>query len=149
MFGNGKRRHGRGMSEIETLIGPRMRVRGDLEFDGGLYIEGTVHGNIRAEGGDGVLTIAEHGLVEGEIHAPIVIVCGQLRGDVHAGERIELGDKCRVEGDIHYSVVEMAAGAMITGRLIHAGNAPRQLAAPEAGIRAREADLTLKQTESA
>lgn len=132
IFGSDKRKHGRGMASVETLIGARMKIRGDLEFSGGLYVEGVVSGSIRATGDDeAVLTIADHGLVEGEIHAPVVIICGQLRGDAHASERIELGEHARVEGDLHYSVVEMAAGAMITGRLIHSPDAQRQLTGPE------------------
>lgn len=135
MFGGDKRKHNRGMAMVETLIGARMKIRGDLDFSGGLYIEGTVNGSIRATGdGDAVLTIADHGLVEGEIQAPVVIICGQLRGDVHASERIELGEHARVEGDIHYNVVEMAAGAMITGRLIHSPDAVRQLTGPEPNV---------------
>jgi cytoskeletal protein CcmA (bactofilin family) len=37
-----------------------------------------------------------------------------------------------VNGNIHYKVVEMAAGAMITGRLIHADAPLAQLTGPEA-----------------
>ncbi|PKM09326.1 MAG: cell shape determination protein CcmA [Gammaproteobacteria bacterium HGW-Gammaproteobacteria-7] len=132
MFGGDKRRRARGMAEIETLIGPRMQVRGDLEFSGGLYIEGTVHGSIRASGDDGVLTLSERGLIEGEIHAPVVIICGQMRGDVYAWERLELGDHARVEGNINYAIIEMSAGAMVTGRLIHMETQPKQLSGPNA-----------------
>ncbi|MDZ4350913.1 MAG: polymer-forming cytoskeletal protein [Xanthomonadaceae bacterium] len=131
MFGGDKRRRGRGMGEIETLLGPRVQVRGDLEFSGGLYIEGTVHGSIRASGDDGVLTLSERGLIEGEVHAPVVIICGQMRGDVYASERIELGDQARVEGNINYTIIEMSAGAMVTGRLIHTETKPKQLSGPD------------------
>ena len=41
-------------------------------------------------------------------------------GDVFADERVELASKARVQGNIHYQVVEMSAGAQLTGRLIHA-----------------------------
>ena len=52
--------------------------------------------------------------------------------DVFSSERIELAAKARVRGNIHYKVVEMAAGAMITGRLIHADTPMAQLTGPEA-----------------
>lgn len=150
MFGGDKRKNGRGTAQVETLIGARMKIRGDLEFSGGLYIEGTVHGNIRAVSGeDATLTIADNGLVEGEIEAPVVVVCGQLRGNVYAGERIELGDSARVEGDIHYAVVEMAAGAMITGRLVHGQKAPRQLTGPESKAKTRPGDDTATEARTA
>ncbi len=133
MFGGDKGRSGRAAPQVavETLIGPRVTVRGDLTFSGGLYVEGRIHGSVVAEeGAEAVLTIAEHGLVEGEVRAPVVIINGQLQGDVHAGERIELAAQARVQGNIYYKVVEMAAGAMITGRLIHGEAPPKRLAGP-------------------
>ena len=67
-----------------------------------------------------MLTVAEAGSIEGEIRVPVVVIAGQLQGEVYASERVELASNARVTGNIHYKVVEMAAGAMITGRLIHA-----------------------------
>ena len=51
---------------------------------------------------------------------PVVVINGELQGDVHASERVELAAKARVVGNVHYRVVEMRAGATLTGRLIHA-----------------------------
>ena len=105
---------------IDTLIGPEVVIRGDMEFSGGLYVQGRILGKVvAAEGKPASLLLAEQGTVEGEIRAPVVIINGTLVGDVHAGERIELAQKARVEGNVHYSVVEMSAGAQLTGRLVH------------------------------
>lgn len=105
---------------IDTLIGPQVTIHGDLVFSGGLYVEGRIHGKIMAEGGcKAVLTLAEQGRIEGEVQAPVVVINGELHGDVHASERIELAAKARVQGNVHYKVVEMRAGATLTGRLIH------------------------------
>jgi len=60
-----------------------------------------------------------------------VVINGELTGDVHAGERVELAQKARVQGNVHYQVVEMSAGAQLTGRLVHAQQA-KALPAPEA-----------------
>lgn len=133
MFGVDKGRNGRAAPQVavETLIGPQVVIRGDIGFAGGLYIEGKIHGSVVAEeGAKAVLTIAEHGLVEGEVRAPVVVINGQLRGDVYASERIELAANARVQGNIYYHTVEMAAGAMITGRLIHGEAPPKQLTGP-------------------
>lgn len=133
MFGNGKVK-GSSASGVETLVGPRVVIRGDVSFSGGLYVEGAIHGAVVAEEGEGgaVLTISEHGLVEGEVRAPHVIVNGTLRGDLYASERVELAANARVQGNIFYKVVEMAAGAMLTGRLIHSDAPQKQLPKPEA-----------------
>ena len=82
---------------IDTLIGPDMTVRGDLEFSGGLYVEGRVIGKVLAVSGKPAsLVLGESGSIEGEVHVPVVIVNGSLVGDVHASERIELAPKARV-----------------------------------------------------
>ena len=107
--------------QVDTLIGPQMTIRGDLQFSGGLYVEGRIVGTVVAEASKpAMLTLAENGSIEGEIRAPVVVINGRLDGDVHAEERVELASKARVLGNVHYKVVEMAAGAMLTGRLIHA-----------------------------
>lgn len=105
---------------IDTLIGPQVTLHGDLVFSGGLYVEGRIHGKVIAEeGAPAVLTLAEQGRIEGEIQVPVVIINGELQGDVYASERVELAAQARVLGNVHYKVVEMRAGATLTGRLIH------------------------------
>jgi cytoskeletal protein CcmA (bactofilin family) len=41
---------------------------------------------------------------------------------MHAGERLVLGGSARVNGNVHYGVIEMAPGAVITGKLIPLSN---------------------------
>ncbi len=132
MFGDNKKKAARPSGGVETLIGQRARICGDVHFDGGLYVEGVIEGAVLATdpSGNAVLTVSENGRIEGEVRAPIVILNGHLSGDVYASQRIELGATARVEGNIHYAVVEMVAGAMITGRLIHESGVPKQLSGP-------------------
>lgn len=123
MFGNSKSSSSRGgQTVVDTLIGPQVVIRGDLTFSGGLYIEGRILGKVIAEDGAAAsVTLAETGYVEGEVRAPLVIINGQLNGDVHAADKVELAQNARVQGNVHYQVVEMSAGAQLTGRLIHVG----------------------------
>ena len=106
---------------VDTLIGAHVTIRGDVEFSGGLYVEGRVVGKVSAvEGESAVLMLAETGSIEGEVRAPVVLLDGRPDGDVHAAERVELAANARVQGNVHYRVVEMNAGAQLTGRLVHA-----------------------------
>lgn len=106
--------------QVDTLVGPQATLHGDLHFSGGLVVEGRVVGRVLAEEGQpAMLTLAEQGSIEGEVRAPVVVVNGRLTGDVHAAERVTLAPKARVEGDIHYQVVEISAGAVLDGRLVH------------------------------
>lgn len=107
-------------TEIETLIGPGTRVDGDLRVTGGVHVEGRVFGNVATAepSADALIEIAEAGVVEGNVDVPRVVVHGEVRGDIRARDRIELGPKARVAGSVVYGVIEMAAGAVIQGRLV-------------------------------
>jgi cytoskeletal protein CcmA (bactofilin family) len=119
-FGDSKTRATRAGGSVDTLIGPQGVLRGDVQFAGGLYLEGQLVGRALAEAGaEATITVAARGRVEGELHAPVIVINGFVKGDVHAFERLELGPEARVEGNLHYAVIEMAAGAAVTGRLVH------------------------------
>ncbi len=110
----------RRQAEIDTLVGVNTKVSGDLEFSGGLHVDGYVKGNIQAElESSSVLSIAEQGVVEGSVSVPHVVLNGTVKGDVSARERIELGTTARVIGNVFYNLIEMAIGAEINGKLIH------------------------------
>ena len=119
MFGSKSSRDGQLV--VDALIGPQVVIRGDVVFSGCLYVEGRILGKVLAEdGASATLTLAEHGHIEGEVRAAVVVLSGRLEGDVYATERVELTPTARVSGNVHYEVVEMNAGAQLTGRLIHA-----------------------------
>ncbi|MGD8828560.1 MAG: polymer-forming cytoskeletal protein, partial [Gammaproteobacteria bacterium] len=92
---------------------------GDLHFTGGLHVDGRVKGNVVAEDDNSMLSLSENGAVEGEIHVPNILLDGEVNGDVHAGERVELGVHARVNGDVYYNLIEMAVGASVNGKLVH------------------------------
>ena len=107
-------------SSIDTLIGRTTSINGDVSFTGGFHLDGQVTGNVRAEpGATSVLSVSEHGCIEGSVDAPHVVLNGAVKGDIRARERVELGAKARVNGNVHYGVIEMAMGASINGKLIH------------------------------
>ena len=117
--------------DIETLIGAGARIEGDLIVSGGVHLEGQVRGNVRAgPGAPAVLSIAPQGLVEGSVEVPRVVVHGAVRGDIRASEKVELGATARVSGSVSYGVIEMAAGAVIEGRLISPAPASAVVPAP-------------------
>ena len=105
---------------VDTLIGAKTRINGDVEFTGGLHLDGYINGNVRGDSGPGAfLSVSQQGCVEGSVVAPDVILNGIVKGDIEASGRVELGSKARVLGNVQYSVIETAVGAQINGRLIH------------------------------
>ncbi len=103
-----------------TLVSCDTTIVGDLHFSGNLDIEGLVQGNVIARAGkDALVRVVGAGRVEGEIRAPLVVVNGQVKGDVHCTERLELAEHARVEGNVFYVLLEMAVGAEVNGSLTH------------------------------
>jgi cytoskeletal protein CcmA (bactofilin family) len=125
MLGSKKSRlSANGSDKVETLIGPQVVIHGDLQFSGGLYIEGKVLGKVEAaNNADSLLTLAQGGCVEGSIRAPKAVISGRLLGDLHSNERVELTETAHIEGNIHYHLLEITAGATVSGQLIHEQNA--------------------------
>ena len=74
--------------------------------------------------GAGTLVISEHARVDGEIRVSHIVVNGTVNGPVSASDYLELQPKARVTGDVSYKTLEMHVGAVVQGRLNHAGAEP-------------------------
>jgi cytoskeletal protein CcmA (bactofilin family) len=130
MFGKKKASH----AAINTLVGSDTRVHGDVEFTGGFLVDGYVKGNVKATGGEhSTLSISERGCIEGAVVVPHVLLNGTVKGDVRATEKVELGPKARVIGNVQYQLIEMAIGAEVNGKLIHESEGERAQRAVEPG----------------
>ncbi len=122
MFGQKKRRPTR----VDSVIGQQTQVVGDITFAGGLHVDGAVRGNVSAKADEkATLTVSERGSIEGEVKVPYVILNGVVKGDVHASDRVELAANARVEGDVHYRMIEMAMGAEVNGKLVRIADETR------------------------
>lgn len=129
MFGERKQNPAtpRAATSVEGLVGPRMRLTGDVSFAGALHIDGFVNGNVQGEQGDSLLVLTERGTVEGTVRAPHVEIAGSMLGDVYSGERLKLFSSAKVRGNVYYKVLEMEAGAEINGQMICGDAAQKNL----------------------
>jgi cytoskeletal protein CcmA (bactofilin family) len=105
------------VTQIDTLIGAKTRINGDVEFVGGFHLDGFINGNVKCESAtDATLSVSEQGCIEGSVIVPNIVLNGIVKGDIEAGDRVELGPKARVLGSVHYSTIETAVGAQL---LVH------------------------------
>ena len=118
-------------TRVDSLIGQNTELQGDVLFSGGFHLDGKIKGNIRSEDAASLLTVSDHGTVEGEVHVPNIVLNGTIIGDVFATERIELASNARVTGNVYYALIEMAIGAEVNGNLVHKAE-PEPEAAPAA-----------------
>lgn len=114
-----------------SIIGPGMRIDGDLATDGTVRIEGTIAGTIKA--GKAVV-LGQTGEVIGDIFTRDAVIGGRVKGTLVADSRLELQSSCTVEGEIRAraSHLHLEEGANFNGQIhmIDAEEAPR--AAPQA-----------------
>ncbi len=111
--------------QVDTLIGAGTRIIGNVHFSGGFHIDGRVEGNVDAAVESGAtLSVSDSGVVEGSVAVPRIILNGVVKGDIRAYERVELGATAQVTGNVHYTLIEMAVGAQIQGKLIHEAARP-------------------------
>ena len=104
---------------VEAFLGPNVKVRGDVSFSGGLRIDGHITGDVSVAGVEaGTLTIGDGGYVEVNVRVSHLVVYGRINGTVHATGLVDVRTNGLVLGDVHYGSLEMAAGAVIRGRLI-------------------------------
>ena len=122
-------------SHETSLIARGTVIRGDLRFSGALHLDGRIEGTVLGEGDDAMFTLSEHGQVHGEIHVPQAVINGHVTGDVVVSVRLELAAQARIDGDLRYHTLEMAAGAQVNGRISRQpAEAQRELPAPDAEL---------------
>ena len=118
MFGKKKPKNELLRTKIHTLIGEQTTVSGDIDFKGGLHVVGTVEGKVSSDDPDSLLIVNENALVAGDIKVNHLIVNGQVDGNVYVEGKVELFDKALINGDVHYTLLELPVGAEVNGKLV-------------------------------
>jgi cytoskeletal protein CcmA (bactofilin family) len=99
--------------EILSILGEGVEFQGELSFTHGIRIDGTVQGKIRS---DASLIVGPKGKVSADIAIRSVSINGELRGTVHASERVEIHKMGKVFGDLYTPCLIIEAGAVFEGK---------------------------------
>jgi cytoskeletal protein CcmA (bactofilin family) len=96
-----------------AIIGPSIKIKGDVSGDEDLMIQGRVDGKVKLAKHN--VTIGSDGHVKADVHGRTVVVEGQVEGDLQAKEQIILRHTARVEGSIAAPRVTLEDGAVFRG----------------------------------
>jgi cytoskeletal protein CcmA (bactofilin family) len=99
--------------EIVSIIGEGVEVSGEISSTRGLRVDGAVKGKLNSAA---MLQIGPQGRVEGEAVVRKVSVSGELRGVVHASDRVEIRKEGKVYGDVFTPCLIIEAGAVFEGK---------------------------------
>jgi cytoskeletal protein CcmA (bactofilin family) len=99
--------------EFDTILSPDIDFSGSLSFEKSFLIQGTLSGEIAARG---LLLIAETAVVNADIVASRVIIRGKVKGNVRAGERVEITATGKLQGNINTPEILMETGCLFNGQ---------------------------------
>lgn len=103
---------------VQCMIGKGVSLRGDMDFSGGLHIDGDITGNLEGHSERSRLTLSRDGKVNGNITVGEAEINGTIVGDVHASGSVILHPQSHVTGNVYYGKIEIRSGARISGKLI-------------------------------
>lgn len=105
-----KKDEGRAPDEIATVISRGSTFEGTFHVEGGMWIEGVLHGEGVCTG---TLTIGQDGDVEANLRARDIIIAGAVVGSIEAESRVTLRSTARLRGDIKAMALIVEEGAAL------------------------------------
>ena len=96
-----------------TLITQGVTIKGTVEGEGVVQVEGEVEGEFHMVG---AVIVADTGLVRGPISADVVRVAGQVEGNVTAREHMRLEQTGTLIGDVATASLVVEDGGRLNGR---------------------------------
>ena len=103
-----------GVGALTAFIDQGSEFSGKLNFKDTVRIDGRFEGEIASEN---TLIVGESGSVTATIKSQIVVISGEVHGDINAGGQVVLHKTARVDGNIHSPRLVMEDGAVFTGRV--------------------------------
>ena len=98
--------------DLSAYIDEASEIEGKYTFSGTVMLNGKLTGEIFS---NDTLIIGEKGVVNAAIHAGIVLVSGEVRGNILGTERVELRGSARMYGDVEAPVVVVEEGVLFEG----------------------------------
>jgi cytoskeletal protein CcmA (bactofilin family) len=132
------------ISKIETIIGPNAHIRGEIQSDGGVRVDGIFEGAIDITGN---LVIGEGAKIIADINANNISISGAVKGDI-AGNRVEILETGRVWGDLTINSLLLNEGAYLRGQTtMHADIEPPLIEPPKPRPAVEPASATIVDVE--
>jgi cytoskeletal protein CcmA (bactofilin family) len=96
----------------DLLLGAGAEFEGKLTFKGTVRIDAVFKGAIVT---DDVLVVGENARIDAEITCGTIIVHGEVRGNVHAKNAVEVHHAAKVRGDVRTPSLYIEKGALLQG----------------------------------
>ena len=99
-------------SPAETVVGPSVKINGDLNSEGNIRIEGSVSGKVKTSQS---VHIGEAAKIAADVHAGNAVIAGEVQGNIKISGNLILLKTARVAGDVTCAVLRVEDGAQFSG----------------------------------
>lgn len=100
-------------SPAETVVGPSVKIQGDLNSEGNIKIEGQVAGKVKTS--QGVFAI-QGSKIAADILAGNAVIGGEVQGNLKITGHLILQSTAKISGDIACQILRVEDGAQFTGK---------------------------------
>jgi cytoskeletal protein CcmA (bactofilin family) len=109
----GKENSNNSNQELETIIGPSVKVKGNFNSQGNVKIEGSLNGTLDTTGN---VKIGTDAIIKASVNAREIHVAGNVDGTLRATEKLILTSTAKVVGDIETKTLAIEDGAFFSGK---------------------------------
>lgn len=96
-----------------TFISLGTEVQGEIRSTGNLRVEGTIQGNVKAEGD---IEVSASGIIEGKtVSARNIVIHGRVKATLVAEGQLRIHSQGEVEGDVTAASLDIESGARFVG----------------------------------
>lgn len=106
-----------------SYLGPGLKIRGQINGDEDLYIDGKIEGPISL--GNHRLTLGPGAQILGDINSREIVVFGDVKGNLMAQDRVDVRRDASVIGDLTTSRITIEDGAHVKGAIEINWDSPR------------------------
>jgi cytoskeletal protein CcmA (bactofilin family) len=97
----------------KNILNSDVEIKGNLKFAGELTFDGKLDGEIST---DGVLTLGDNAVINGNINSQSVVVRGKINGNITAKEKIDIKSKAELFGDVRAAKLVIEEGVTFVGK---------------------------------
>ena len=108
----------------ETVVGPSVKIQGDLNSEGNIRIGGQVSGKVKTTQN---VYVNQGAKITADVQAGTAVVAGEIQGNLKISGNLIMQATAKITGDIACAILRVEDGAQFNGKCVMGTGAPATL----------------------